>query len=101
MAATAVVEMGDFAGAVLKHLRKVPMEKLTICGGFGKISKLAAGNQSLHSKDSSIDFGLLMKQAAELGADKTLLNQIKSSNTSLEALQYCRGTPYPSGQQDM
>jgi cobalt-precorrin-5B (C1)-methyltransferase len=95
MAEIAVVEMGDFAGAVLKHLRKVPMEKLTICGGFGKISKLAAGNQSLHSKDSSIDFEFLSKQAGELGADKKLLDQIASSNTSLEALQYCQQHDIP------
>ncbi|MBF3202666.1 cobalt-precorrin-5B (C(1))-methyltransferase, partial [Pseudomonas aeruginosa] len=36
----ALIEMGDFAGAVLKHLRKAPVEKLSLCGGFGKISKL-------------------------------------------------------------
>ncbi len=39
----ALIEMGDFVGAVLKHLRKVPVPRLTLCGGFGKISKLAAG----------------------------------------------------------
>ncbi|AMB81266.1 cobalt-precorrin-5B (C(1))-methyltransferase [Pseudomonas fragi] len=38
----ALIEMGDFVGAVLKHLRKVPVDKLSLCGGFGKISKLAA-----------------------------------------------------------
>ncbi len=42
--------MGDFVGAVLKHLRKVPVEKLSLCGGFGKISKLAAGHMDLHSR---------------------------------------------------
>ncbi|MET0613377.1 MAG: cobalt-precorrin-5B (C(1))-methyltransferase, partial [Pseudomonas caspiana] len=31
----ALIEMGDFVGAVLKHLRKVPVAKLSICGGFG------------------------------------------------------------------
>ncbi|MBF3275353.1 cobalt-precorrin-5B (C(1))-methyltransferase, partial [Pseudomonas aeruginosa] len=36
----ALIEMGDFAGAVLKHLRRAPVEKLSLCGGFGKISKL-------------------------------------------------------------
>ncbi len=38
----ALIEMGDFVGAVLKHVRKVPVAHLTLCGGFGKISKLAA-----------------------------------------------------------
>src|SRR3990167_1028239 len=55
LADTALIEMGDFVGAVLKHLRKAPGEKLSICGGFGKISKLAAGHMELHSRHSSID----------------------------------------------
>ena len=41
---TALIEMGDFAGAVLKHLKKTPLKKLSLCGGFGKISKLANGH---------------------------------------------------------
>jgi cobalt-precorrin-5B (C1)-methyltransferase len=51
----ALIEMGDFVGAVLKHLRKVPVPRLSLCGGFGKISKLAAGHMDLHSRHSSID----------------------------------------------
>ncbi|MCA3846495.1 MAG: cobalt-precorrin-5B (C(1))-methyltransferase, partial [Burkholderia sp.] len=38
----ALIEMGDFAGAVLKHLRRAPVARLSMCGGFGKLSKLAA-----------------------------------------------------------
>lgn len=86
----ACVEMGDFAGAVLKHLRKVPMAKLSICGGFGKISKLAAGHASLHSKDSSIDFDFLASQAEYAGADRPLLKKMKQANTSIEAMQACQ-----------
>ncbi len=86
----AVVEMGDFAGAVLKRLRRVPMEKLSICGGFGKISKLAAGHLSLHSKDSSIDFGFLGEQAARAGGSQALRSRIMRANTSLEVLAWCQ-----------
>ena len=91
----AVVEMGDFAGAVLKRLRRVPMKKLSICGGFGKISKLAAGNQSLHSKDSSIDFGFLGEQAVKAGGDRVLRDRILCANTSLEALTWCQDENLP------
>ncbi len=91
----AVVEMGDFAGAVLKRLRRVPMEKLSICGGFGKISKLAAGHQSLHSKDSSIDFGFLAEQAVKVGGDRVLRERIMGANTSLEALARCQDANLP------
>lgn len=92
---TALVEMGDFVGAVFKHLRKVPMQKLSICGGFGKMTKLAAGHSSLHSHDSSIDFDYLANLAEDLGATDELINTIKQCNTSLEALKHCQQHQIP------
>jgi len=82
----ALIEMGDFIGAVLKHLKKVPMEHLTICGGFGKVSKLAAGHKDLHSRVSSIDFNFLAAQASVVGADESVQAKILKANTSIEAL---------------
>jgi cobalt-precorrin-5B (C1)-methyltransferase len=95
----ALVEMGDFAGAVLKHLKKSPVARLTICGGFGKISKLAAGNSSLHSHDSSIDFDFLAGLAVELGATPELARKIKRCNTSIEASKYCEVDNIPLANQ--
>jgi cobalt-precorrin-5B (C1)-methyltransferase len=71
---------------VLKHLRKVPVEKLSICGGFGKISKLAAGHMDLHSRHSSIDLQQLAEWAATVGADEALLQNIREANTSQQAM---------------
>ena len=82
----ALIEMGDFIGAVLKHLRKVPVEKLSLCGGFGKISKLAAGHMDLHSRHSSIDLPQLAEWAAAIGADEALQQGIREANTSQQAL---------------
>ncbi|WP_459207650.1 cobalt-precorrin-5B (C(1))-methyltransferase [Pseudomonas sp. MLB6B] len=82
----ALIEMGDFVGAVLKHLRRVPMARLALCGGFGKISKLAAGHMDLHSRHSSIDLPQLAGWAADLGADATLQQAILGANTSQQAL---------------
>lgn len=82
----ALIEMGDFVGAVLKHLRKVPVDKLSICGGFGKISKLAAGHMDLHSRHSSIDLPQLAEWAAAMGADGSLQQSIREANTSQQAL---------------
>ena len=82
----ALIEMGDFVGAVLKHLRKVPVAKLSLCGGFGKISKLAAGHMDLHSRHSSIDLGQLAQWAAGIGADVALQQAIREANTSQQAL---------------
>ena len=59
-------------------------------GGFGKITKLAAGHLDLHSRKSSINFEFLAQVAMELGADKTLEIKILQSNTSIEALNYCQ-----------
>lgn len=82
----AMIEMGDFVGAVLKHLRKVPVARLSLCGGFGKISKLAAGHMDLHSRHSSIDLPQLAGWAREIGADQTLQEAIIAANTSQQAL---------------
>ena len=86
----ALIEMGDFAGAVLKHLRKAPVEKLSLCGGFGKISKLAGGHLDLHSRHSSIDLPQLAGWAAALGASAALQDCMRAANTSQQALAQAR-----------
>jgi cobalt-precorrin-5B (C1)-methyltransferase len=85
-----LIEMGDFAGAVLKHLKKAPVKRLSICGGFGKISKLADGHLDLHSGKSSINLPQLAHIALSLGADSRLVLAIKACNTSLEAVGLCQ-----------
>lgn len=82
----ALIEMGDFVGAVLKHLRKVPFERVSICGGFGKISKLANGHMDLNSRVSAIDFEQLRSLARRAGGSLLLGQRILTANTSIEAL---------------
>jgi cobalt-precorrin-5B (C1)-methyltransferase len=86
----ALIEMGDFAGAALKHLRQAPVARFSLCGGFGKISKLAAGHLDLHSRHSSIDLPQLAAWAAELGASAALQQAMREANTSQQALALCR-----------
>ncbi|MBF8700644.1 cobalt-precorrin-5B (C(1))-methyltransferase [Pseudomonas putida] len=93
----ALIEMGDFVGAVLKHLRKVPVPRLTLCGGFGKISKLAAGHMDLHSRHSSIDLPQLAGWAADIGADEALQASIITANTSQQALALAHAAGIPLG----
>ena len=90
-----LIEMGDFAGAVIKHLKKSPVKRLTICGGFGKISKLADGHMDLHSSKSSINLPQLASLAKGLGADDATLKAMEGSNTSLEALSFCQKQGLP------
>jgi cobalt-precorrin-5B (C1)-methyltransferase len=86
----ALIEMGDFVGAVLKHLRRAPIAKLSLCGGFGKVSKLAAGHMDLHSRHSSIDLPQLGRWAASAGASEALQARMCAANTSQEALLLAR-----------
>ncbi len=90
-----LIEMGDFVGALLKHLKKGQVDQLSICGGFGKMTKLAQGELDLNSRSSSIDFGFIAQCFAQLldshsDYDKeqkeTLIEQVKSANTSIDAL---------------
>lgn len=85
----ALIEMGDFMGALLKHLKKAPVSKLSICGGFGKMSKLANGHMDLNSRSSSIDFKHLSEMAIAVGADNVLVDKILQANTSMEVLKLC------------
>ncbi|MNY46816.1 cobalt-precorrin-6A synthase [compost metagenome] len=64
----------------------MPVPRLSLCGGFGKISKLAAGHMDLHSRHSSIDLPQLAGWAAALGADADLQSAICQANTSQQAL---------------
>ncbi len=95
----ALVEMGDFVGAVLKYLKKVPMQKLTLCGGFGKFSKLSEGHLDLNSRASAISFEHLVEQARLAGADQALCEQILHCNTSIQALKLCQSAGVPFGDQ--
>ena len=65
---TALIDMGDFAGAVLKYLRRHPVQRLTLAGGPGKLAKLAQGELDLHSARSRVDAKAFAALLRELGA---------------------------------
>jgi cobalt-precorrin-5B (C1)-methyltransferase len=82
----AYIDMGDFAGGVLKYLRHHPIPRLTLAGGFGKMSKLAEGALDLHSGRSQVSLDGLAAAAASLGGDDALQARIRGANTAMEAL---------------
>ena len=83
----AMLDMGDFVGGLLKYFRKHPLPKLTIGGGFGKLTKLAQGQLDLHSRRSQVDFIQLAEQLKYLGATSELCRQAKEANTANEVLR--------------
>jgi cobalt-precorrin-5B (C1)-methyltransferase len=95
--AEALLDMGDFAGAVLKYLRRHPIPRLTIAGGFAKMSKLAAGQLDLHSGRSQVDLAFLSDLARAIGATAELAASVSVASTGLGALQLCQAQSVPLG----
>jgi cobalt-precorrin-5B (C1)-methyltransferase len=87
--------MGDFAGALLKHLARHPLPRLTLAGGFAKLSKLAAGHLDLHSGRSQVDLERLASLAVAAGGDEALATSIRGGNTALHALQLAQAAGVP------
>lgn len=93
----ALLDMGDFAGAVLKYVRRHPVDRLTICGGFAKLSKLAAGHLDLHSARSQVDKPFLAGLARRGGADEALAAEVATANTASRRSGPVRRPVSPSG----
>lgn len=85
----ALIEMGDFVGAVLKYLGRNPVANVTLVGGIGKFSKLAAGRLDTHSRKGGVDLEFLAREAATAGASPDLQEAVRASNTALEAVTTC------------
>jgi cobalt-precorrin-5B (C1)-methyltransferase len=83
----ALIDMGDFAGGLLKYLRAHPIERVTIAGGFAKITKLAHGAMDLHSSRSQVDLNFLAEISLQAGLKEEATNRIKAANTAQEALE--------------
>ncbi len=88
----AMLDMGDFAGGLLKYLRQNPIPRLTLAGGFAKFTKLAQGAMDLHSGRSQVDFEFLAKKAGGLGFDQNIKQRILNANTAMEVLELTQET---------
>jgi cobalt-precorrin-5B (C1)-methyltransferase len=93
----ALLDMGDFAGAVLKYLKTHPIPRLTIAGGIGKITKLADGHLDLHSARSQVDFSSLARLVDAAGGSTELVQRVRTANTALDALRLCQQGGLPLG----
>ncbi len=93
----ALIDMGDFAGGMLKYLRRHPLPRLTIAGGFAKISKLAAGFGDLHSGRSRIDRDMLADALDGLGATAAQVAHARRANTANEILAMATDAGLPIG----
>jgi cobalt-precorrin-5B (C1)-methyltransferase len=78
----AMMDMGDFAGGLLKYVRSHPVPRITIGGGFGKMVKLAQGAMDLHSGRSQVDFKWLAQRVPA-----SLQNDVLFANTAQQVLE--------------
>lgn len=80
----AMLDMGDFAGGMLKYIAKNPIPRVTIAGGFGKLTKLAQGALDLHSGRSQVDFSALAALPSVPDGRRRL---VAEANTAKQALE--------------
>jgi cobalt-precorrin-5B (C1)-methyltransferase len=82
----ALLDMGDFAGGLLKYLRDNPIPRLTLSGGFAKFAKLARGALDLHSGRSQVDMEWLAGEAIAAGVPADAAEAMRGANSALDAL---------------
>jgi cobalt-precorrin-5B (C1)-methyltransferase len=86
----ALIEMGDFAGGMLKYLRQHPIPRVTIAGGFAKMTKLGQGLLDLHSKRGRVDNEWLAGQLRNAGGSTELCALARQANTAQHVLELAR-----------
>ena len=93
----ALLDMGDFAGATLRYLRRHPVGRLTIAGGPAKLCKLAQGHLDLHSARTAVDMPALAASVAGAGAGRDLVRAVAGATTVLAALESCEADGFDLG----
>ncbi len=88
----AMIDMGDFIGAMVTYAKITygktkKIQRITIAGGFAKMTKLAQGHVDVHSARSQIDFHILADWVAQAGANESDIQAIQSAPTALFVLQ--------------
>jgi cobalt-precorrin-5B (C1)-methyltransferase len=95
LADVALIDMGDFVGGTLKYLRRHPIARVTLAGGFAKLAKLAAGHLDLHSSRSEVDLPALAELLAERGAAGELIAHARDAGTANRVLQLAQDVGLP------
>jgi cobalt-precorrin-5B (C1)-methyltransferase len=99
LAETALIDMGDFVGGMLKYLRRHPVAQVTVAGGMAKLTKLGQGLLDLHSRRGEVDLDWLGRTATQMGGDAELAARIARSNSAMEAFGHAAaaGVDLPAG----
>src|SRR4051812_19174246 len=93
----ALIDMGDFAGGMLKYLRRHPVPRITVAGGVAKMAKLGQGLLDLHSRAGAVDLDWLAERVAEAGGDMQAVAAGRGANTALEVFEAAGAGGLPLG----
>ena len=91
LAESALIDMGDFVGGMLKYLHRHPVPRVTVAGGVAKMTKLAQGRLDLHSRKGAVDLAALAAVAREVGASPAAADAIAEANTTALAFRIAQG----------
>jgi cobalt-precorrin-5B (C1)-methyltransferase len=95
---SALIDMGDFAGGMLKYLKRHPIPRVTIAGGPAKMSKLAQGMLDLHSRAGALDLNFVADLAVQHGASAAVASAIRQANSGLHAFEIAAAGDFDLGQ---
>jgi cobalt-precorrin-5B (C1)-methyltransferase len=95
---SALIDMGDFVGGMLKYAKRHPVPRITIAGGFAKMTKLGQGLLDLHSRAGSVDRVWLAELLREADAPNDLVELSRGANTALEVLREAQACGIPVGE---
>ena len=85
----AFVEMGEFTGHCLKRAARFGLERVSLSGMIGKMSKIAMGHFMTHVAGNQVDLLFLSDVAAECGAQPEIVEQIREANTARHFQEIC------------
>jgi len=83
----AFVEMGIFTGDALKTSARNKLDRATLCGMIGKLSKIAQGHFQTHVAGNQVDLNFLADLALQCGASPALQAEIRVANTARHFLE--------------
>ncbi len=78
----AFIQMGDFVGHALRESARRGIEKVSIVGFPGKLSKIAMGKMQTHAAGSDVDIGFLADTAAACGAGPEAEKRLREATTA-------------------
>jgi cobalt-precorrin-5B (C1)-methyltransferase len=84
------IKCSNYIGDTIDYAVMEGMEGMLLIGHIGKPIKLAGGIMNTHSKHGDGRMEILTAYTLLAGGENSLLNQIMSSNTTEEALEYIK-----------